>query len=142
MHVFLDAQQACTITQPESAHKIGQHMANRLVVLMDRVKELRADDGQLLLRTTVEEMCHGVCRRSCLAMGHPHAAASILSLCASRVCHSPRINALSQNWREQDSRKDIPSDGRGVTTLGCLHSTDHLIASQDGETPINMGMMC
>ena len=142
MNVFLDAEQVCTISEPRNAHEIRQHMANRLVVLVDRVKELHADDGQLLLRTTVEEISHGVCRRSCLAMGHPHAAASIVSLCASRVCHLPRINALSQIWREQDSRKDVPSEGRGVTTLGCLHSTDHLIASQDGETPINMGMMC
>ena len=49
MNVFLDAEQVCTILEPQNAHEIRQHMANRLVVLMDRVKELHADHGQLLL---------------------------------------------------------------------------------------------
>ena len=49
MNVFLDAEQVCTISEPRNAHEIRQHMANRRVVLVDRMKELHGYHGQLLL---------------------------------------------------------------------------------------------
>ena len=88
MNVFLDAEQVCTISEPRNAHEIRQHMANRLVLLMNRVKEIHADDGQLLLRTTVAEICHGVCRTSCFYMSH-HYGSSILSLSTVMVHARP-----------------------------------------------------